>query len=1197
MNKKYFQTSFFSKIVFLNFIILLIFSSEIYAQKSNLPLSKLTNREESTIERHARGLIVPEDVKKYWETHTPQLTKYDVTKFLASIDWSGNDSPVKNQGYCGSCWAFAAIALVENLSVRNDLSEQVIVSCVSGNDCNGGWYFDALDYVKNYGVSPENCYPYTATNGSCSNKCSNPDYLVKISNYTSKWGLWGEPANVNNIKAQLQYGPICVAMLVPEDGTFDSYSGGVYNYNGGYIPWAGNGHAVLIVGYNDSEQYLKVKNSWGTGWGESGYFRIAYDDVTDDVKFGMYGCVASGVYEEGGASCSITVTDPNGGENWDEGSTHNITWNSSGTSGSVKIRYSTNSGISWTTLTSSTTDDGSWSWTLPTVSSDQTQCRIKVEDSNNSSCNDMSNSNFTIRNQGSGCSIRVTSPNGGESWDEGSTRNITWNSSGTSGYVMIRYSTNGGSSWTTLTSSTSDDGNWSWTLPTVSSDKTQCKVRVEDSNNSSCNDKSNSNFAIRKLNTCSINITSPNGGETWDEESTHNITWTSNNTSGFVRIKYSDNSGSSWTTLTNSTPDDGNWNWTLPMVNSDQTQCKVRIEDVNNASCRDVSANNFTILEVIPECSMTVTKPSGGEIWDEGSTVTVKWNSVSTNGYVHIWLKINDNSSYSRLAQFVKDDGEHSVILPEVDSDQPQARFGISSSYDYDCWDSCNSFKIKDKTGSITVTSPNGGEIWDEGSTKNIVWNSSNSSGSVKIQYSSDSGFSWITLVETTPDVSAWSWILPDVNSDQIQCKVRVSDVADTNCYDISDGEFTIKHIPSFFDISGKIKYYVGDIPIPNVQLSLMPNDLTTSSEVSGNYKFSDLQGEIDYTVIPSKDLGTDQSNNTITSQDAYQAAEIAFGIDTYDQYQTIAADVDGDGQVLMLDASLIGRHVVGIEIPDSIKIGEWWFDPNERNYPLFDSDQLNQNYFAVVVGDVNGSWSGTNLLSQLSSPIMNNPEIEFVDSNTICLSINFDEIIELTSLDLFLSYETNELEYLGLNKFMSSDVFHVVEKNTDGSLRIGGFANKPQKIDKFTVFEIKFKKGKDFKEQSEIHINRFLVNDIQQGGGVISVKNYIAENEIIDEFFLYQNYPNPFNAETKIEYKLHQTAKVRLVIFDVNGKEVRELVNEQKYAGYYSVNWNARDSFGKRLTSGIYFCRFEVIGHESKIKSYVVGKKMLLMK
>ena len=224
--------------------------------------------------------------------------------------------------------------------------------------------------------------------------------------------------------------------------------------------------------------------------------------------------------------------------------------------------------------------------------------------------------------------------------------------------------------------------------------------------------------------------------------------------------------------------------------------------------------------------------------------------------------------------------------------------------------------------------------------------------------------------------------------------------------------------------------------------------------------------------------MNTDQSSITITSQDAYQAAQIAFGINPHEQYQTIAADVDGDGEVLLLDASLIGRHVAGVELPDNTRIGDWWFDPTERNYPFLDSNQSNQDYSAVVIGDVNGSWSVTNLLSQSSSTIINNPKIEFVDTSTFRLSVYFDEQIELTSMDLSLNYNSNELKYIGLNKYIESDVFHIVENNSNNTLRISGFAIKPQKKEQFSnIIDMIFERDNRFKEQLEIQINHFLIN------------------------------------------------------------------------------------------------------------------------
>jgi len=265
----------------------------------SVPVDSLVVRGQTNA-KHPLGLILPDSVREYWLTHTPQF-RYEAKKLLASIDWSADDSPVKNQGVCGSCWAFSAVGLIENLGKQTDLSEQAIVSCAPG-DCTGGWYWNALAYAMSDGVPPEDCYNYTQTNGNCVDKCSSPLFLEKVTSHTPAWGLWGEPATVNDIKAALQNGPLLVAMRVPTDNTFNpGYSGGVYDYNGGTIQWEGNAHAVLVVGYNDDQQCFKVKNSWGEGWGENGYFRISYDDVTDDVMFGSYGVSASGVYTVGEA--------------------------------------------------------------------------------------------------------------------------------------------------------------------------------------------------------------------------------------------------------------------------------------------------------------------------------------------------------------------------------------------------------------------------------------------------------------------------------------------------------------------------------------------------------------------------------------------------------------------------------------------------------------------------------------------------------------------------------------------------------------------------------------------------------------------------------------------------------------------------------------------------------------------------------
>jgi C1A family cysteine protease len=264
---------------------------------------KSGNIDNSEFEFNSLGCIIPDSVVVRLKSF--QKSTSIISGLPSVIDWSNNDSPVKHQGSCGSCWAFAAISLIENLGNQNDLSEQVLVSCSESGSCSGGDYLSSLKYAQKNGVPPELCFPYSATNGSCVSGCSNPEFKEKIttvSNYL--WGL----TTVENLKSQLQNGPLVVRMLVPLGNSFNpGYKSGIYNYEGNAIPET-QGHAVLLVGYDDSQNCFKAKNSWGTSWGEYGYFRIAYDDVTDDVQFGSYAVNGSGVYTDNLAENFLTIT-------------------------------------------------------------------------------------------------------------------------------------------------------------------------------------------------------------------------------------------------------------------------------------------------------------------------------------------------------------------------------------------------------------------------------------------------------------------------------------------------------------------------------------------------------------------------------------------------------------------------------------------------------------------------------------------------------------------------------------------------------------------------------------------------------------------------------------------------------------------------------------------------------------------------
>lgn len=219
-------------------------------------------------------------------TETQPRVSLEIDGVLAdTVDWrtKGAVTPVKDQGQCGSCWAFATTEAIESYSFLSSgklqsLSPQQINSCDKVDQgCNGGNTESAFTYVKNAGgIETSASYPYTSgggVTGVC--KFNKANVAVSITGYTAV--AKGE----TNLQAALNNGPAAICLAAE---AFQTYSSGILKVCPGQVD-----HCVQAVGYDTPGSYWLVRNSWATSWGEAGYIRIAMGKdlchISDDVTF------------------------------------------------------------------------------------------------------------------------------------------------------------------------------------------------------------------------------------------------------------------------------------------------------------------------------------------------------------------------------------------------------------------------------------------------------------------------------------------------------------------------------------------------------------------------------------------------------------------------------------------------------------------------------------------------------------------------------------------------------------------------------------------------------------------------------------------------------------------------------------------------------------------------------------------------
>ncbi|MBU1096641.1 MAG: hypothetical protein KKB34_09200 [Bacteroidetes bacterium] len=642
----------------------------------------------------------------------------------------------------------------------------------------------------------------------------------------------------------------------------------------------------------------------------------------------------------------IVVVQPNGGEEWNSGTTQTIKWTSKGIA-SVDLEYSTNNGVNWKTIENNVPSSGYYTWSqVPNTASNN--CKIRISNSNIGVPFDESNGSFSILPEPG---ITVITPNGGETLQTGSSTNITWTSENID-RVRIELTTNNGASWSSIASSTESDGNFTWTtIPDLNS--SLCKVKISDANDGIPSDISDKVFVITNQIEQTIEVKIPNNGEVWEANTSKLIQWASNGVDS-VKIDFSSNNGITWSEIVNNLENTGSYDWTVPNINS--TQAKIRIRDNKDNDPSDESNGTFiirqagslkilkpasgdvilsgestkieweaknvekvkieftmtdaiydpdadffdddwsTLMEDAPGAagffehrftsasnlyririsdaqlgspvdfsglftvkarpvkSINVESPNGAEKLFAGSSYSIRWSSSSIE-YVDILLSTNNGATWQPIADDTESDGVYTWnSVPNVSSSLCKIRI-VDSANDQFYDESNENFEIIYQNEIVMVTSPNGNEVWNAGTTQDITWQTTGIEN-VKIQITTNNGIEWIPIVESTPSDGHYTWNQVTTNA-STNCKIKISDAKDGMPSDDSDNFFTIAPEPGIKVLSpnGGENFVTGTsvtvswtaVNVENVKIEYTTNGgakwnvITPSVASTGSYKWENI--------------------------------------------------------------------------------------------------------------------------------------------------------------------------------------------------------------------------------------------------------------------------------------------------------------------------------------------------------------------
>lgn len=482
----------------------------------------------------------------------------------------------------------------------------------------------------------------------------------------------------------------------------------------------------------------------------------------------------------------LNLLSPNGGEIWANGYQQNIYWTAD-TIANIKIEISYDLGTTWIVLENTyPTIDGYYPYIVNAPYA-TTNALIKISDVLNPSVFDESNFPFEVFMPPP--VLNLITPNGGETIAMGLITTIVWNAINVNA-LSIEYSINNGLSWNVITNNTSaSTGSFDWTVPNLTSDSVL--IKISDISNAAITDQSTSNFSIISPQLEFINF--PNG-VIFEIYSNFNIFWSGigiNNQ--LLKLEYSTNNGSSWTTFATDVINSGAYSWLINCPPADS--CKIKISLQNNPSVFAISSGSIKIVAFTP--SIVVLTPSSQEILGAGNIYAITWFSYAVN-YVRIEYSLNGDTTFTLITPFAPAlNGVYYWQVP-ANINAINCKIRISNAANT-ALSAENPFVFSIQQGFYTITSGNASNSLVGGFPYQIEWTYGGVGNYVNIAYSTDN-LNWITVVNNYPNTGDYTWTLPFINSNTLWYKV--SDAVNSAIYDICNQPQNISIASPFLELS-----------------------------------------------------------------------------------------------------------------------------------------------------------------------------------------------------------------------------------------------------------------------------------------------------------------------------------------------------------------------------------------------------------